>query len=198
MSETDMPKGPESFPFPERDVLVCFTAGSEFYSKAIRSLTHANVNHVLIAYKSQEWGGWWTVQTDQRGVVKVPAESLKYDYIECYEFPVLDLKVAMRRVRDLVGDPYDWAGIAGFMVKLYMWRVFGRTIVNPLHKQGDLFCSEMVTTFLQRVDSMYPWIMDLDPSSVAPGGSPIYLGTPSLQWELQHHEDDVRRVKCPW
>ena len=182
-----------------QDVLVCLTAGEEFYSKAIRNLTHSDVNHALIAYKSREWGGWWAVQTDERGVVKVPVENVKYNYIECYEFPQLDLKSAMPRIRDLVGDRYDWLGIAGFMVKLWAWRLFGRRVVNPLHKEGDLFCSEMVTRFLKQVDGMYGWMMALKPSSVAPGGSPKYLGAPSLQWEFENHPDEeVRKVLCPF
>lgn len=189
---------PDPLPEATQDVLVCLTAGSEFYSRAIRKLTHADVNHAFLAYKSREWGGWWAVQIDERGTVKVPVENVKHERIEVYEMPELDLKTAMPRVRDLVGDPYDWEGIGGFLVKLYMWRAFGRRIVNPLHKKGDLFCSEFVTTYLQRVDGMFPWIMDLNPASVAPGGSPIYLGTPSLQWELKNHPDDVVRVAPPW
>ncbi len=188
-------------PLPETNmsVLICLTAGSEFYSKVIRKLTHSDVNHAFVAYKSREWGGWWAVQTDERGSVKVPVENVKYEYIECYEFPELDLKSAMPRMRDVVGDKYDWEGIGGFMIKLAAWRLFNRKIVNPLHQTGDLFCSEMVTTFLQRADDMYGWAMKLNPAGVAPGGSPIYLGTPSLQWEFQNRPDeDVRLVEPPW
>jgi len=184
---------------PTKDVVVVLTAGGEFYSRAICNLTGSNVNHALIAYKSDEWGGWWAVQTDQRGVVKVPIENVKRVYSEVYEFPELDLKTAMPRVRDLIGDSYDWEGIFGFMIKLWAWRALGRNVMNPLHDTGDLFCSELVTTYLQRVDGMYHWIEELVPSSVAPGGSPIYLGTPSLQWEFKHRPDEeVRQIYPPW
>lgn len=179
------------------DVLVCLSSSSEWYGRAIRKLTGANVNHAFIAYASREWGGWWAVQTDERGVVKVPVENVRCAHLECYEFPALDLKTAMPRVRPFVGEAYDWGGILGFLVKLYAWRAFGRRIVNPLHKQGELFCSEFVTTYLQCVDGMYLDFMRLDASSVAPGGSPRYLGTPSLQWELQEHSE-VRQVHAPW
>ena len=179
------------------NVIVCLSAGEEFYSKAIRKLTHANVNHAFLAYTSQEWGGWWAVQIDERGVVKVPVENVKHCYLECYDFPQFDLSTAMPRVRELIGDRYDWAGIAGFLFKLYAWRALGRRVVNPLHKSGELFCSEFVTKYLQRVDGMYDAFTMLDASSVAPGGSPFYLGTPSLQWELQRH-DGVKQIDCPW
>lgn len=177
-------------------VLVCLTAGDEFYSRAIRRLTGSNVNHAFIAYSSKQWGGWWAIQVDQRGVVKIPAEKVEYQYIECYDLGI-DLENAMPRTRNLVGESYDWAGIAGFLVKLAAWRYFDKRITNPLHRKGDLFCSENVTTFLQNVDGMYPEIMSLDPSSVAPGGSPEMLGTPSLQWELQNTLG-VSLVPCPW
>jgi len=177
-------------------VLVCLTAGEEFYSRAIRKLTKSNVNHAFIAYTSKEWGGWWAVQTDERGVVKIPAEKVECQYIECYDMGI-PMEMAMSRTRMLYGESYDWEGIGGFLIKLLAWRLFQRKIVNPLHKDGELFCSEYVTTFLQCVDGMYPEIMDLNPSSVAPGGAPEYLGTPSLQWELQKNEK-IYLVECPW
>ena len=179
-------------------ILVCLTASQEWYGKAIRTLTHSNVNHAFIAYTSEEWGGWWSVQIDQRGVVKIPAEKVEYEYIECYDMGI-PLETAMPRTRQLYGEKYDWAGIAGFLIKLAAWRFLQRNIVNPLHRRGELFCSEFVTTFLQQVDGMYERIMVLNPSSVAPGGSPKYIGTPSLQWELDALGDcGVKRVDCPW
>jgi len=178
--------------------IVCLTAGSEFYSKAIRKLTHSNVNHAFIAYTSQEWGGWWAIQVDERGVIKVPVKNVEWKSIECYEFPSLDLSTAFKRVRDLIGYSYDWEGIGGFMIKLLAWRLFDRAIVNPLHKTGDLFCSEFVTIFLQQVDGMYDEIMSLNPSGVAPGGDPKFLGTPSLRWELNRMGGDCIRIDPPW
>lgn len=198
MVEQHMSELPGPLPVVEKDAIICLTAGREFYSKMIRVMTHSNVNHAFVAYKDELWGGWTAVQTDLRGVVKVPAESVECNHIECYEFPMLDLKTSMPRVRDLVGDHYDWEGIGGFLIKLWAWRIFGRRIVNPLHETGDLFCSEMCATFLQNVDGMYDWMLALNPAGVAPGGSPAYLGTPSLQWEFKNRPEDVRRVAVPW
>jgi hypothetical protein len=179
------------------EAIVCLTAGAEFYSRAIRKLTHSNVNHAFIAYTSREWGGWWAVQIDERGVVKVPVENVEYEYIECYDFPGLDLTTAFPHVRDLIGDKYDWEGIAGFLIKLYAWRVFGRRIVNPLHKTGELFCSEFVTKFLKSVEGMYDWMKVQDAASVAPGGPSRFLGTPSLQ-ELLQNQKGARRISPPF
>lgn len=179
------------------EVIVCLTAGAELYSRAIRNLTHSRVNHAFIAYWDDMWGGYTAIQIDERGVVKVPVESLEYEYIECYDFPDLDLATAFPRVRKLIGESYDWEGIFGFMIKLYIWRAFGRKIVNPLHKTGDLFCSEFVATFLQKVDGMYDWMLVQDPASVAPGGSPRFIGTPSLR-DLFQTQRGVRRIEPPF
>lgn len=181
-------------------VLVCLTSSDHFYSKAIRFLTKSNVNHAFIAYTSKEWGGYWCVQVDARGVVKVPVENLEYDEIECYEFLDLNMESAMIPFRKFVGERYDWFGIVGFLLKLIAWRVFGRRIMNFLHRKNEQFCSEAVVRFLQRVDGMYDWIMVLDPSSVAPGGNKQYIGVPSLQEILIDHVDsgEVRYVDCPF
>ena len=177
-------------------VLVCLTASEEWYGKAIRKITKSNVNHAFIAYTSKEWSGWWAVQTDLRGVVKIPAEKVEHNYIECYDLG-MPLEEAMKRTRDVYGEKYDKAGIVGFLAKLMIWRFLYKKISNPLHKKGELFCSEYVTTFLQAVTGMYPEIIALKPSSVAPGGDPEFLGTPSLQWGLQRLEG-VKQVECPW
>ena len=180
-----------------KDALVCLTASDEWYGKAIRGLTHSNVNHAFFAWKDPMFNYWKALQTDQRGVVGIPAHRVEYKYIECYQFDELDLCTALPWTINMAGDKYDWAGIAGFMVKLVAWRVAGRRIANPLHKTGELFCSEFVTSLLQKADDMYPQIMALKPSSVAPGGNPVYLGTPSLQYSL-NEQREVSRVDCPW
>jgi len=177
-------------------VLVCLSASDTWYGKMIRKVTGSPVNHAFIAYESGRWGGWNAVQIDQRGVVGVPIESVKYDYLECYEFKNIDLNTAFVPSRTLVGDAYDWLGILGFLLKILVWRVLGKRIFNPLHKKGDLFCSEFVVTFLQKAHAVYSWVLDLDPDSVAPGGKD--LGTPSLRQELKKHSDTVHEVPCPF
>ncbi len=175
--------------------MVCLSASNTWYGSCIRWITKSKVNHSFIAYQDDLWGSWSAVQIDKRGVVRVPVESVKYTYLECYEFTRLDLTTAMDSARRLVGDSYDWSGIFGFVLKIIAWRLLGRRILNPLHKKGELFCSEFVVTFLQYVDGMYDWIKVLAPDSVAPGGSD--LGTPSLRYELQTHTA-IKQVECPF
>ncbi|RLC78977.1 MAG: hypothetical protein DRJ03_24350 [Chloroflexi bacterium] len=179
------------------NALVCLTASSEWYGKAIRRITHSNVNHAFIAYDSPLHGGWQALQTDERGLVEVPVENVKHNYIECYSFSDLDILTALPLCRDLVGDSYDWIGIAGFLLKIKVWRMTGKKIVNPLHAAGELFCSEFSATFLQRVEGMYDWMRVVDPSGIAPGGTRKYLGVPSLQ-ELLQRNAGVVREDCPF
>ena len=181
----------------EPNAVVCLAASNTWYGKAIRWVTQSNVNHAFIAYYSDVHGGWQALQTDKRGLVEVPVEGLRYSYTECYELPVLDLLTALPRCRNLIGDAYDTLGIVGFLFKIIVWRLAGRRVLKPLHRKGELFCSEFVVGCLQRVDDMYSWAMSLDPSSVAPGGLAQDLGVPSLQ-EIFRTHPEVERVECPF
>jgi len=178
-------------------MLVCLTASDGFIGSAIRGVTESNVNHAFIAFYSKEHKSWQALQTDHRGLVQVPAKTLDYRSIECYMFPDLDLTTALPECGDLIGDSYDFIGIAGFLIKICVWRLTGRRIVNPLHKKGELFCSEFAVEYLQKVAGMYSWMKMVKPSGVAPGGLSSSLGVPSLKEMLQTH-DEVSRVDCPW
>lgn len=177
--------------------VVCLSASDGFVGGAIRSVTESNVNHAFIAFYSEEHKSWQALQTDQRGLVQVPVKTLEHSHLECYSFPELDLMSALPKCGDLIGDSYDFIGIVGFLVKIGAWRIAGRRIVNPLHKKGELFCSEFAVTYLQRVTGMYDWMRVVNPAGVAPGGLSSTLGVPSLQEMLRFHYH-VHKVECPW
>jgi len=177
--------------------VVCLSASDTWYGKLIRKVTRSNVNHAFIAYYSDLHGGWQALQTDERGLVEIPVESLKYSYKECYEFPMLNLLQVLPHCRNLIGDKYDWLGILGFLIKVIFWKYLGRKIVNPLHKKGELFCSEFVVLYLQKVEGMATWMKSVNPSGVAPGGNEHMLGVPTLR-ELFQTNDEVVEVKCPF
>lgn len=177
--------------------VVCLSASDSWYGKLIRYITKSTVNHAFVAYYSELHQGWQALQTDGRGVVEVPIESLKYCHKECYVFPDLDLLTAIPKSRNYLGDAYDFLGILGFLLKIVVWRLVGRRIVNPLHKKGDLFCSEFVVLFLQKVTGMFTWVMSVNASGVAPGGNEHLLGVPSLR-ELFQTNDGVEKIECPF
>lgn len=145
---------------------ICLTAGTGLIGKAIRKLTQSDVNHAFIAYKDPVWECWNATQIDQRGIIIVPAKTVEYQDIICFEHKD-DLTFALPRIGEIVGSKYDYLGIFGFMCKLTYWRLFHKNIPNPVHKKGELFCSEAVTTFLQAAG--IPWAMSMDPASTSPG-----------------------------
>lgn len=180
-----------------QNIVICLASSNSWYGRAIRRITQSNVNHAFVAYYSHVHKGWQALQTDERGLVEVPVNSLKYEYKECYEFPDLNLLIAIPKCRHLIGDAYDFLGILGFLLKIFVWRLVGRRIVNPLHKKGELFCSEFVVLYLQRVQGMFEWVMKVKPSGVAPGGNSKDLGVPSLR-EMFIAHDGVKLVTCPF
>ncbi len=176
-------------------IVVCVAASDSFVGKAIRFVTGSNVNHALIAFYSDKHESWQALQTDSRGLVQVPVSSLRYSYTECYEFTDLNLLTALPHCEHLIGDEYDFLGILGFLLKILAWRLLGRRIFNPLHRKGELFCSEFVMQYLQKVCGMPMWLMFETPAGTAPGGTD--LGVPSLQGLLQSHKK-VQRVASPF
>lgn len=147
-------------------LLICLSSGNGAVGSIIRKLTGSDVNHAFLAYVDPLFSGWSATQIDERGVVCVPAESVEHKELVCFEYNK-DLLPYLPAIRKLIGSKYDFLGIFGFLCKLSVWRLFGKKILNPIHKKGELFCSELVTTFLK--DAGVPWAVQLDPPSVSPG-----------------------------
>lgn len=125
-------------------ILFAVTTSDALYSKILRWAMRSNINHSLILYESKEWGDWWAIEINERGVNKVPIDKLtRIGYIECYECSV-DLWPAMRATKDFVGERYDWLGLLGGLLKLIIYRLFRKVIKEPIHKDDRLFCSEYV------------------------------------------------------
>ena len=170
-------------------VSIVLTRSNHWYGKVIRWITKSNVNHAFISYYSKQWGGAWAVDVAERGVVKIPLElALKNcEYKEVYYLNNVDLGTAMPKFRNYIGVNYDWWGIVGFFFKILAWRLFGRKFCNLIQRKDRHFCSESVVIFMQNAENAPSWILELDPSTVAPGGTCEFLGVPSLQQVLQKH-----------
>jgi len=125
-------------------ILFCVTGSNAWYGKLLQWAMRTNVNHSFILYESKEWGGWWAVEINEHGVRKLPVEKLdRINYIECYECKN-DLWPALRTITDFVGAKYDWRGLLWGLFKLIVFRLFGKTILKPVHRHHRLFCSEGV------------------------------------------------------
>lgn len=173
------------------DVQVCFSRGRAWYGRAIRWLTGSPVNHAFIAFRSTDFPNQrMAVQIDQRGVVVVPFDGVVKDdeLVECYAPIGYEDELALTAqvgdsARGLMGEAYDWLGIWGFLIKLMVWRFLGRRIFNPLHRRGELFCSEFVSTLLKRA-RRFVWARGLHPASVSPGALRKMLLARPGQWRL--------------
>jgi len=166
-------------------VVICLSAGHGVVGKAIRKLTQSDVNHAFLAYPDSEWTGFWAMEVDQRGIILVPAETIEYEKLVCFEYNK-DISFALPKVRAIVGSKYDFLGILGFLCKLSVWRLFKKKILNPIHKKGELFCSEAVTTFLKEAE--IPWTAHLDPASTSPGD--LYT--------LLDNDSNFESIPIPW
>lgn len=152
---------------PERILVVC-AASNTALGRAIRKLTGSPVNHCHLLYQSRLWGGWWAAQIGKEGVQKLPANKVMREYAltECYEY-VHDLSPGLRACRGMIGQRYDYLGIAGFMVKLAAWWIARKKIKNPWHHQNAEFCSEFVARVLG-ANGIAGFDED-DPASLSPG-----------------------------
>lgn len=149
-------------------ILLAVAASETIFGSVIRSLTQSPVNHSFVLYESTLWGGWWATQVDEHGVQKLPAMHLcaRYETLELYEC-VVDLVPGLRRCRSMIGAGYDFLGIIGFLFKLLVWRLLGRRILNPFHRNNREFCSEFVANVLKSAN--VPGFEAVDPPSLSPG-----------------------------
>ena len=104
----------------EPKVLVAVSASKGFIGWAIRKLTGSKVNHAFILYQSAQWGGWWAAQIDAKGVRLLPAhKAMEHcNYLEVYESLYIALEPAVAKMRDTVGERYDYPGILGFFFRI--------------------------------------------------------------------------------
>jgi hypothetical protein len=149
-------------------ILVVVSASDTAIGRAIRRITASPVNHAFILYESRLWGGWWAAQIGPKGVEKLAASKVRKECstVECYEYRG-DLSPGLVACRNMVGEAYDFLGVAGFLVKLAAWRVARRKIKNPWHLQNAEFCSEFVSRILKA--AAVDGFADCDPPSMAPG-----------------------------
>lgn len=174
----------------EPKVLVAVSASRGFIGWAIRKLTGSKVNHTFLLYRSAQWGGWWAAQIAAKGVVLLPAFKVteECDFLEVYESQSTDLELVLAKMRDTIGEKYDYAGIVGFFLRIVAWKVAHKKIRNALHSKGELFCSEFVAKFLRAAGT--PQARKMEPSITSPGDVREYLQTIESgfiprEWPLQ-------------
>lgn len=125
-------------------------ATDALYARFLRWLMHANVNHAMLVYQDERWGGYWAVEIDECGVRVVPLERIKARYLrlDFYRCSKGDFKAAFQEMRKAVGARYDWKALLINIVRLLVRRVFGRTFGKQMHRLSRYMCSEFVADYL--------------------------------------------------
>jgi hypothetical protein len=105
--------------------------------------------------------------------------------LEVYEC-LSDLAHGLQENRSMIGVGYDFLAVFGFVIKLLVWRLFKRKILNPFHRNNKEFCSEFSARII--VSSGVHGFEKVDPPSVSPGDLRNMLITNPL----------FRRIPEPW
>ena len=147
-----------------------FSASNKIYGRLIRWLTGSKINHAFILCDNlqDDFG----IQVDGKGVRYVNPLSLTKDkpFVELYEYTEDEYAVD-QGIRDncfYIGSKYDWWGIIGFLIKILFMKVCRQDISNPIHREGELFCSEYVATVLNSAEVTFDG-ESLSPANTSPG-----------------------------
>ena len=167
-----------------KNVFVCFVKESMFYGKLIRKFTAADVNHVFLIFRSDEWKDWQAIEIDYRGVIQVSAKNTLENILglECYYCKTHDLSKGLLANKDRIGLGYDWKAIFGYLCKIAHKKYLKKNIDNPLNNPDKLFCSEFVTAVF--ADSDIEWAQHLDYNSVNPKNLRAEMQDRPEQWGM--------------
>lgn len=129
-------------------IRIAFTASPRLLARLIRKMTHGRASHSFILYESQTWGGDWVAEATVGGVRMVPAEKSMHNVVAVYGCK-FDASLALQKIRQHVGDGYDYAGLLFFGWAILMWRLFRVKVRRPWRSSSEEFCSEFVAMFLK-------------------------------------------------
>lgn len=131
-------------------VYVCFSRNAGVLSRLIRWATGANISHAFLLYRSEELGGWVTLGASAGGWVVMPAEHFLSgsNHVEnCLEVGA-SLRQGIAANRQWLGAPYGLRELIGMAWVVFMRRVFGKQVPNPINYAEGWFCSEIVDKVL--------------------------------------------------
>lgn len=152
-------------------IRVGFSTSKNVVSWAIRKLTRSHVSHCF--FIANLWGTECVLQAAELGFVALPlTEFLKgHQIITIYGLALEDTPT-MQHALSLLGKPYDFLGLFGFLWVL-LGRKLGRAWKNPVHSEGQLFCSEAIVRVLQKAN--YPGASLLDPERTSPQDLLVFM-----------------------
>jgi hypothetical protein len=101
----------------------------------------------MLGYDDDLWGGSWISEATLGGVQNRPAERSMHNIVAVFTCK-FDATLAIRDLREHVGDHFDYPGLVLFYWPKVIWRLFHRKIKKPWRSTSSEFCSEYVALFL--------------------------------------------------
>jgi len=115
----------------------------------IRKATASQASHSFLIYLSAQFQQHMVLEVQGRGFVQVPYSVWKTHnkLLALYKIDRGDtvIELAMHKLGERLGDPYDTVSLIGLML-IYVMGVWDR---NDLDDKKKLVCSEMVALFLR-------------------------------------------------
>ena len=78
----------------------------------------------------------------------------------------MDLQPGFIGVRDYIGKKYEYLSLLGSAIRILIWWIFGKKILNPIRNTARLTCSEFVSMIMK--DAVLPDTDGWDPETVSP------------------------------
>jgi hypothetical protein len=106
-------------------VRVAFTATNFIIPRMIRFFTKGRTSHTMLGYDDDLWGGSWISEATLGGVQNRPAERSMHNIVAVFTCK-FDATLAIRDLREHVGDHFDYPGLVLFYWPKVIWRLFHR------------------------------------------------------------------------
>ena len=132
---------------------IILTASNYLVPRIIRKITRSRFSHCMILYEDPVWGGEWVAEATIGGVRMVPAEKAMH-HVKAVFTCKFDATEAHKRIRQHIGDGYDYAGLLFMGWVILMWRLFKKKIQRPHRKTSEEMCSAFVALFLQAAEEL--------------------------------------------
>jgi hypothetical protein len=128
-------------------VHVGFSTTGGWLSRWVRRFTRSRVSHCIVVYRSEVFGQEMVLEASGNGFRMVSWR--RWDranrLIALYrlELPEPDLRIALQRLADRLGDSYDTVSLFGFALSRCL-----RLKKVPFNSRSKLVCSEALALFL--------------------------------------------------
>jgi hypothetical protein len=152
-------------------VQIAFSSSSVI-GTIIREMTGGDVNHVFFIFECPVFGGKLTLGCNANGLTISTLEKFKDRIVHVFEpvDPAQGLEIGLKELRDLLDEPYDYAGLIGMAVVEAERRLGIHQARNPLLSKHELFCSEfgLKAVVKSGYDDILPGIApgDCDPNQL--------------------------------